>query len=391
MKHLKVKNFGPIKSADICLRKVNLIIGMQSSGKSCLMMVLCFCSWVEKRIALRQSAEEFEKEGSFIRTLERYYHCNGYVHPDTYIEYSTKYMEFSYDHSSGNFILRWGKKHWSYRRPKVSYIPAERNMLSLVSNWNKLETSYDSILDFKADWDTARMFMGREEDILGTGITYEFDNTKGADYIITPDGKPLGLTNSSSGIQSLIPQYVHLDYLFTGIYSAEKQAKEKTFSEKQLTNNLLEILYQRNFRELSEEVPIISIAHIEGRDYVFNNSEQAQKFRKEANALLYTHHAEVFLEEPESNLFPPTQHQLAAWLVDKIEENAYRDFFFIASHSPYLLNYLLQEKLRNFALFLTYPISEGYYGVKTASDEDIQDIYDNGSDAFFNFEAFYAQ
>lgn len=38
---------------------------------------------------------------------------------------------------------------------------------------------------------------------------------------------------------------------------------------------------------------------------------------------------------------------------------------------------------------LTHPSEkEGLYSVKTASDKDLQQIYDNGSDAFFNFEAF---
>ena len=37
---------------------------------------------------------------------------------------------------------------------------------------------------------------------------------------------------------------------------------------------------------------------------------------------------------------------------------------------------------------LTYPVDKGMFAVKMASDEDIQGIYDNGSDAFFNFEPF---
>ena len=48
------------------------------------------------------------------------------------------------------------------------------------------------------------------------------------------------------------------------------------------------------------------------------------------------------------------------------------------------------EDLKDFRLFLTYPLPNGLFGVKTADDEKIQQIYDNGSDAFFNFEPFVA-
>ena len=35
MKRLLIKNFGPIKEANFTLGQVNVIIGMQSSGKNC--------------------------------------------------------------------------------------------------------------------------------------------------------------------------------------------------------------------------------------------------------------------------------------------------------------------------------------------------------------------
>lgn len=50
-----------------------------------------------------------------------------------------------------------------------------------------------------------------------------------------------------------------------------------------------------------------------------------------------------------------------------------------------------QENLPDFRLMLTYPLADGLFGVKMAGDDDIQGIYDNGSDAFFNFEILDAQ
>ena len=148
MKHLTIRNFGPLKDVDIDLGRINLIIGLQGSGKSCVMITACYCTWVEKRISLRQSAKEFEQGTSFLDTMTAYYRTKGYVHEDTYIGYETEFMEFSYDHSKKSFIHKWKSLRWRYKRPKVSYVPAERNMVSLVANWNRLETNYDNILDF---------------------------------------------------------------------------------------------------------------------------------------------------------------------------------------------------------------------------------------------------
>ena len=53
-KTIEIHNFGPLKEAHLKPGLANLIIGLQSSGKSCVMMMACYCSWVEKRISIRQ-------------------------------------------------------------------------------------------------------------------------------------------------------------------------------------------------------------------------------------------------------------------------------------------------------------------------------------------------
>ena len=49
MARLIIKNIGPLETVDIELAKVNVIIGPQSSGKSCVLKIACFCTWVEKK------------------------------------------------------------------------------------------------------------------------------------------------------------------------------------------------------------------------------------------------------------------------------------------------------------------------------------------------------
>ena len=45
-RNLIIRHLGPIRSANINLKNVNVVIGEQSSGKSCLLKTACFCTWV---------------------------------------------------------------------------------------------------------------------------------------------------------------------------------------------------------------------------------------------------------------------------------------------------------------------------------------------------------
>lgn len=79
MKRITIQDFGPIKKADILLKDINVIIGEQSIGKSCMLKVACFCTWVEKRIEIEQSVRRFEKKTAFIEELESFHRLNGYA------------------------------------------------------------------------------------------------------------------------------------------------------------------------------------------------------------------------------------------------------------------------------------------------------------------------
>ena len=73
MKRLLIKNFGPIKEANLAFGRVNIITGMQSSGKSCVLKTACYCSWVEKRLELTQKTNGFGQGSAFIDILADYY------------------------------------------------------------------------------------------------------------------------------------------------------------------------------------------------------------------------------------------------------------------------------------------------------------------------------
>ena len=388
MKHLIVRNIGPLREVDINIESINLIIGLQSSGKSCVLKTACYCAWVEKRIELAQTAKEYENGTKFIDDLLSYYKMQSYLSENSYIEYVTPYLQFSYDHKNKKFSFKWKSQRWKYKRPKVSYIPSDRNLVAAIPAWSKLSLDYDNLLDFMGDWDIARKQTQAKENILDLGMGYFYDAKTNSDQIRLKNGHIIRLTESSSGVQSLVPLIIHLEYLNHDLY-LNQDGLPQTFQSKEARKSLLSKLYNKVLREPSSSKDDFFVKSVDGVDFVFADSDQVNSFKNLAHNYLDYDHNEIFLEEPEDNLFPTTQCQLVNWLLDSVMGAGRKDTLFIATHSPYILNQLLKRRPKGMNLYFTHPVSaEGMFDVKSLSEEEFGEIYDDGVDLFFNVEAY---
>lgn len=390
MKRLRLRNLGPLCDVDIDLGRVILIVGLQSSGKSCVLKTACYCSWVEKRIQLAQSDEEFRKGTSFLDILTEYHKMKDYVWPDTFIEYESSFMMFSYDHMNQRFTFQWKSHRWDFRRPKISYIPSDRNLVASIPQWSKLPLEYDNLLDFMNDWDNARKQSKQVDNLLDLGLSYRYDSLSSSDSIVLPSGKPIRLSDSSSGVQSLVPLFVHLNYLF-GKKSKKQSDYKQTYEQKEESKRLLKLLadHLKAREDYDEITQPTSVIHIDGMFFFFNAVQGSKKFERMVLHYLQTDHNELFLEEPEDNLFPQTQCQLVDWLLDKVSGSRKKEMLFVATHSPYVLNQFIKDNPKDFKLFITHSVQEeGKYTVTQLPESDVRDIYENGVDLFFNFESY---
>ncbi|WP_367155279.1 ATP/GTP-binding protein [Methylomonas sp. HYX-M1] len=90
----------------------------------------------------------------------------------------------------------------------------------------------------------------------------------------------------------------------------------------------------------------------------------------------------LLFEEPEAHCFPPyiahiTQEVIAA------ETNQ----FFIATHSPYVLNAFLEQSREELAVFII-DYENGQTVINRLTDAELTEVYDYGIDVFFNYERF---
>ncbi len=396
MKHITIHSIGPIVEADIYLKQINVIIGPQSLGKSTILKIASYCTWVEKKIELQQDSSIFAGD-KFVQALKTFHKMEDYINNDSSISYESDYMKFSYVHSEKKFSFEWNNGRWDYKRPKISYIPSERNLVAVIPNWFEISLEQNNIRSFMTEWETARRATTSLLDVLNLNVSYRYDPEQKKDMIQIQDGSTMKITDISSGLQSLIPLYVHLAYLNSLLHQSDNPSKiagdwvneelqkkiyDELFMKKERTN-----AYERtvliNDKGEKVEHPMLYVKTIGKNNFFFSHKEDKEEFEQILNRFLKTDHCDIFLEEPENNLFPPTQGGLTDWLYD-MANGERANTLFIATHSPYVLGKLLEKKA-DIGFFFIYS-KDGKTLVNTASNEDMQTIYDFGVDAFFNIE-----
>ena len=388
MKKITIRNFGPIREAEIEMARMNVLVGPQSIGKSCILKIAAFFSWLEKRVELAQDPEGVTKNAYKTHFIE-YYGLYDYDQKDTYIKYETQRMVIEY--KSQTMSTEWKKDRWDYRRSKISYIPSERNLIATISNWTKVDVN-DSLLEYFSGWDEARKSRRKGLDILSTGVQYSYKKESDSDIVRLKNGKDLLLSETSSGFQSLVPLFVHLSYLRIGQYNTNRKS---SYASKAENERLLHLLIDKLAQGKVDKEVMESIAQLQ---YVVEfgdkrravvGSAEMQKLAQTYSNFVNTKRSDIFLEEPENNLFPPTQVQLMEWLIEMSTDRFRRNSMFVATHSPYVVNCFLERPQRDYKLFIAAPVGdEGMSVIRAASDDDLQQMYDYGVDVFFNYETF---
>lgn len=336
MARLRVKNFGPItegfNSDDgfITFDKYTLFIGDQGTGKSTVAKLFSICCWLEKAFFRGDyDTESFE-------TLDFYEICRNqlledYFSEKTELEYSGLAYHFWFK-KDAFFAQSMKDSINEYKRPKIMYIPSERNILSVVKNIDELDNLPPMLRILR------RRYLQASEHLKGEGIFnlplsgYKalVNKSSGETFVVEEkSGKAIPLVCASSGLQSIVPSSLVTDYL-ASLSTVNTLEKIRILSDKTYQQLKLSLESESAQTELERYVTSGISKSISEKSLTEINTV-ANKF---TNAYFMN-----IVEEPEQNLFPESQMRNLAFLLESANRNDANKIV-ITTHSPYMLSFI---------------------------------------------------
>lgn len=327
MNRIEIKNIGPIKDVNFELNKINILMGPQSSGKSTIAKIISFCQWAEKRFLLDGDFKYDVRE----QLLEFHRLSDNSFTDSSSFTYETDFISITYKGKKLSKSFKRKNTPNIYKRTKNIYIPSERNFVSVIPNLSKYKETNDNIMSFVYDWFSAKRIFGKSNQlpILNLDVQFYNKSENDNDVLLLGNKKEILLREGSSGLQSIIPLIVLIEYLTDYIYNTNISSSVKEIDS--LNNYLL--------KKISKIIDRSKLTDIEDMDIVDLDEADMKKLLlayKRARYFESYHATNFIIEEPEQNLFPTTQRELINYLFNKMSES--RDHtLLITTHSPYIL------------------------------------------------------
>ncbi|MBC6994361.1 AAA family ATPase [Neolewinella lacunae] len=320
MAKIKVENFGPINGGVVgddeflYFEKVTILIGNQATGKSSVAKLISTISWIEKSLYKKElSVKEVTTYNRFRKKYCAYQGIDTYFKDNTIILYYGEHVNLFY--RDGNVIIE-EQPLKDFRSPKIMYVPAERNFLSVVEDPGRLKNLPLPLYTFLEEFETAKRNLKGIIPIPVAKVEFEYQRQNKISYIKGDDYK-VRLKNASSGIQSLLPLYMVSKNLAENVDKDESKGVKRVSleQEKQIKDQLDKLL---NRKDLTEDLRELLLEQLNSvyRNLVFIN----------------------IVEEPEQNLYPKSQMSLLFELF-KFNNMTEGNKLLLTTHSPYILNY----------------------------------------------------
>ena len=294
---LVIKNFGPIKSVDLQLGKMTILIGEQATGKSTIAKVLAICRYFSYIVDCSLD----QNEDSFISGL-RYWDIDTYYNSESYINYECK----DYNFEAKNCISK--------------IIPTSVRFKDLLSELDRIKLSKKSSEDKeKSEWSN----WTPDENFFRLNVKKVMDNPF---FIPTERGLQsvfsLGRNINNLG-DSLLEQLSQLSRIVKGFNAELKISSLDLFYKNDNGLGYTKKKNENDFYTLHNGASgNQSVIPIELVVYFYSKIERRNRT--------------FIIEEPELNLFPKTQKKLMEFFVENINLNGHS--FLLPTHSPYFLS-----------------------------------------------------
>lgn len=358
MSQLIIENVGPIKYVEFELNRVNVFIGPQSVGKSTVAKIISFCLWLEKYILRQQHFNNIDSQ-FMQRSLISFHKMSSYFNSLSRIRFFGEVFELDYQYPNEPIITK-SNTFSDAEVGKIAYVPAERNIVSMANvNSYKLEDDY--VRDFIFEWLSIRTKYTESNPIVvpGTDVRYFYDEQKGDVVQLVDKDKSIFLSESSSGIQSIVPLYMYCLYVSDWIYI---HSSDMSYEDLKRIIGGIERRAYNILKTSSRSGEIFSGDRFEDNEELMNRfiksyqkNESSLEFDEPfitqlADKISRPHFTELIIEEPELNLFPETQVDIL-YAILKLMQNNKKNRLVITTHSPYILyalnNCLLADMVRD--------------------------------------------
>ena len=313
-KYLKIKNFGPIKEGYneddgfMPFSKYVFFCGPQATGKSCVAKLFSTFSWIEKALV----RGDYKIDEVNFHEFCAFHQLQNYFKPETELHYKGTAFEMHYVNKelSINAI-----ESLDYLRPQIIYVPAERNLLSVLDNAENVKDLPQSLSSFLSVYSKACKSLKGEIKLPINGFKFYYDNTGKTAYI-SDETSSVRISEASSGLQSLSPMYIALYYLSQQLQMSPQSAQQKQSNREKeiMENRIAELLKDDTLSPTLRQMLIKQASDV-------------------TNKLLLS-----IVEEPEQNQFPTSQREVLYKLIAL--HNGENDQLVITTHSPYIINYL---------------------------------------------------
>ncbi len=310
--YLKIQNFGPIVDIELDnIAPLTILIGESGSGKSTIMKVLSLFRWIYTRVVLRSSVRQAKIKktgiGIHMKTLLKTSQLSEYIKPNSEIVYRRN--NYSIVYSNGKLNAQADIPANDLSLEKICYISDKRSIIPefLENKIEKKNANYhlqDTLENFLLAADSVRQL---PLDYLNVELKIE-KGTKGDKYLIKGTNGTqcsIQLRNSSSGTQTVTPLSLIVEY-YARKFDSQKSMNSSLFSYLQDNDKLDVFNTAKNIGEISSK------------------------------------NVHLFIEEPELSLYPESQTSLLDFLVNRcfLTEHPYNMTLMMATHSPYIVNYL---------------------------------------------------
>ena len=357
--NIEIKNFKSIRHQKIdgC-KRINVFIGYPNTGKSNILEALSLFS-------IDRPDADFS---AFVRMKElTTLFFDGNINDKIEIRLNKRNrMVTSVSESDQGVIFVWQLSNDNYAFDRMSSDDKLYHMLSYIKTQDRNEVlSWDSI--FKRKPRSPEFYKELDSDSLYPIKKYSFEKnivhiSGKYDSLSTPSGENIfEIIYTHSGIRKEIANLFEA-YNLKLLYNST----EKRFS----------IL-----KSLSDDV-IFSIPY-----ELVADTLQRLIFYK--TAILSNKDSILLFEEPEAHMFPPYISKFTSDIM--YDEN--NNQFFITSHSPFVLNDLMNNlKSDELAIYIvSYKKETGETLINRMSDEDMHEAYQFGYDFFMNIDKFISQ